>query len=263
MDESKLQVIPFADYNAARDEYLTSGAYREFLASPLVYHQRDFGVLPPKASSAFGFGRAFHEYLDGGKDGMLRAGYVVSDPPTNQKTGAPFGADTKAAAEWRASLTGEPVTTADMAAIRAMAANVNAHPVVRDLYEQADAHYSERTIRAEIAGVACQCRPDVLLRNGGTLTLLDWKTTSDIEWFAADARKYGYGTQMDFYAAVMQAAGLDAGDAYLVACESVAPYRVGVWKYSIMPGVRENVARLADCRARNVWPSGYEQLRLL
>jgi hypothetical protein len=56
---------------------------------------------------------------------------------------------------------------------------------------------------------------------------------------------------------------------YLIAVEKKQPFRCGVWRVSddcLAAARRDNEAaieRLTSCRSENVWPTGYEAVRLL
>ena len=56
---------------------------------------------------------------------------------------------------------------------------------------------------------------------------------------------------------------------YLVAADKKEPFRCGVWRVSddtLAIAQRENEAairRLAACRERDHWPTGYEEVRML
>ena len=88
-------------------------------------------------------------------------------------------------------------------------------------------------------------------------------------YFEADARRYGYVHQVAFYQAVLsQVIGL-AMPVHFVAVEKKQPFRTGVWKVHeevLAQARRENeaaIGRLRECMATDIWPSGYEECRLV
>ena len=56
---------------------------------------------------------------------------------------------------------------------------------------------------------------------------------------------------------------------YIIAVEKKAPYRVGVWKLAaeaLDDAKADNeraLSLLRECRCQNVWPTGYEEMRVL
>jgi len=64
----------------------------------------------------------------------------------------------------------------------------------------------------------------------------------------------------------MRTTGEDA-PVHVIAVEKKPPYRCGVWRMSaqtLAVARRENeaaIARLGECESRNLWPTGYEEVR--
>ena len=78
-----------------------------------------------------------------------------------------------------------------------------------------------------------------------------------------------YPEQLAFYREVFKAAsGGVAPDTYIIGIEKREPYRCGVWK--LTDGLLDQSAAtnqmamslLKECRRRNEWPTGYEELRV-
>ena len=83
-----------------------------------------------------------------------------------------------------------------------------------------------------------------------------------------DARSYGYAHQMAFYRAVLaQVIGISL-PVHLVCVEKKEPFRCGVWRMGmdvlgITQGENEEaIARLKTCRERDLWLTGYEEVRI-
>ena len=148
--------------------------------------------------------------------------------------------------------------------IEQMAAGVAMNDAAVDLLLYGRA---EGVVRADYCGVPSQIRIDWLHPHRG---IVDLKTCDDLTWFEADARRYGYHRQMAFYRAVL-AQALDGllVPVYFVAAEKKEPFRCGVWRVSddtLAIARNENEAairRLAACRQRDLWPTGYEEVRVL
>jgi hypothetical protein len=101
------------------------------------------------------------------------------------------------------------------------------------------------------------------------LGLIDLKTCDDLTWFESDARRFSYVYQLAFYRAVLCEASKIKYPVHIIAVEKKEPFRCGVWRISSEAldfAEMENKAaieRLKKCRAENVWPTGYEEVRII
>lgn len=246
-------------YQTHRKDHLTSHALADFRSCPQFYKRKQFGLIPESDSSAFLLGRAVHVLTLEGCD-EYRHRFAFGGP-INEKTGKPYGKDTKAFAEW-AIACGKPALSNEQAdLVERMAESVHLHPVASRLLGKGVA---EGVIRQQYAGISCQCRLDWVHPELG---LVDLKTCDDLTWFESDARRYGYAFQMAFYHAMLrQAAGVSV-PVHLIGVEKREPFRCGVWIMSeqvLQHAEQENLAamhRLEICNRDNVWPTGYEDLR--
>jgi hypothetical protein len=247
-------------YHAQAGRYLTSHQLADFRKSPLLYHHKRIGLVPDEDRPAYLVGRAAHTLILEGRQ-RFDEEYAVGGP-INPKTRSVFGANTKAFAEW-AQTQGKPVLTHEQFDLcLRMHLGVARSDLAMQLLSEGVA---EGVVRSEYGGTDCQIRLDWLHPDRG---IVDLKTCDDLAYFESDARRFGYAYQMAFYRAVLaQVMGLNV-PVHLIAIEKKPPYRCGVWQVS--PEVlgitqRENeqaIERLITCQARNVWPSGYEQLRV-
>lgn len=98
--------IPADEYHAdARaGKYLSSHLLADFRRSPILYRKKTTGEIAPSDSPALALGRAAHTLILEGRAAFDEQ-YIVSDGPTNPKTGEHFGRITKAYAEWAAAQT--------------------------------------------------------------------------------------------------------------------------------------------------------------
>ena len=270
---------PSTEYHAKRDRFLSSHQLLDFMRCPWLHHKKSVGLIKDTDSASYLVGRAAHVRILEGRD-AYEAEFALGGP-INEKTGKPFGAGTKAFAEW-AEAQGKPVLSQDQVdLVEQMAAGVgmNDEAVALLLYGRA-----EGVARAEYCGTPCQIRIDWLHPHRG---IVDLKTCDDLTWFEADARRYGYHRQMAFYRAVLALAAGDYCDheevamervkgngaervpVHLIAVEKKEPYRCGVWKVSeetLNQAQRENEAairRLLACRESGEWPTGFEEIRVL
>ena len=266
---------PAEAYHAKRDRYLSSHQLLDFMKSPWLHRKKTVGLIKDADSASYLVGRAAHVRILEGNE-AYEASFALGGP-INEKTGKPFGAGTKAFAEW-AEAQGKPVLSQEQVEqVEQMAAGVgmNDEAVALLLFGRA-----EGVARAEYCGTPCQIRIDWLHPHRG---IVDFKTCDDLTWFEADARRYGYHRQMAFYRAVLTQAMankpadcVERGDAaagpvpvHLIAVEKKEPFRCGVWRVSdetLAQAQRENEAairRWLACRESGEWPTGFEEIRVL
>jgi hypothetical protein len=265
--------IPADEYHAAtkRNEYTTSHRLHLFRKCPALYKKTIDGEIVEGDTAAFALGRATHTYIIEGAE-KFAAENIVSDGPTNEKTGKPYGKLTKAYMEWATNQTKPVVSSEDFELIEKMNEAVHAHRIAADLLA---AGFAEGTIRTEWDGVPIQARLDWF--DPEREILLDLKTCADIDRFQFDMRDHGYVAQLAFYANALELAGgpkLIRLMAYIVAVEKKEPYRVAV--YHIAPSTLEDahlqhmgsefwrndntamIAELKECRRTGVWPTRFE-----
>ncbi len=127
---------------------------------------------------------------------------------------------------------------------------------------------AEGVVRASYGGVPCQARIDWVNPVDGR-GIVDLKSCDDLDRFEADAERFGYAHQLAFYRElVVEAAGVEL-ECHLVAVEKREPYRCGVWQLSrrlVDQAADENadaIERLKRCRETDVWPTGFESMRLM
>ena len=125
---------------------------------------------------------------------------------------------------------------------------------------------AEGVIRTEYCGVPCQIRMDWFSPKHG---LIDLKTCDSLKWFESDCRRYSYVFQLAFYRAVIrQATGKDV-PVHIIAVEKNEPFSAGVWKLTdevLDLAEHANEAaleRYRNCRSTGIWPTGYEEVRLI
>ncbi len=244
--------------NAKRN--LTSHQLADYRRCPLLHHKKQLGLIEDEDRPAYLVGRAAHTLILEGRD-AFEAQYAVGGP-VNPKTGQLYGSNTKAFAQWAAEQ-GKPVLTlGQFDTIENMAESVEQHELAQSLLSDG---IPEGVVRAEYCGLPCQIRMDSFDPHQGIVEL---KTCDDLDWFEADARRYGYVYQVAFYQAVLsQVIGLYE-PVYLLGVEKKEPFRCGVWKVHedvLAQARRENetaIERLRECMAADTWPSGYEESRV-
>jgi len=256
--------VPAAEYHAAsrRGEYMSSHLLADFRESPALYRKKIDGEVADSVSPALALGRAAHCFILEGRmafDGQ----YIVSDGPTNPKTGEPYGKSTKTYSDWLAEQTREIVSCRDYGFIMKLQKSVWLHDAASTLLDKGQA---EGVLRTEYGGVPCQVRLDWLSPEHG---LVDLKTCDCLKWFENDCRRFGYVFQLAFYRAVIREATGETVPVHLVAVEKNEPYSTGVWQLSdevLTQAEQINEAalfRYRQCLEADEWPTGYESIRII
>ena len=255
---------PAEAYHAQAGKYLSSHLLATFRECPLTYQWMVSGRMPDRDRPAYLVGRALHALALEGRE-AYQAAYAVGGP-LNPKTGKPYGADTNAFRDYAAGL-GKDVLSNDQAdLVEHMAASLKGHSFIRELLVTG---YAERVVRCQHRGIPCQARFD-WVSTLPHLAIIDLKTTDNLTWFEADARRFQYAHQMAFYRSVLaQALSVEvlAVAVHLIAVEKQPPYRCGLWRMGqecLAIAQAENEAameRLLVCRQTGQWVTGYESVR--
>jgi hypothetical protein len=252
---------PADEYHAKAIDHLSSHQLLDFMKCPYLHHKKRTGQIEEKESTSYLIGRAAHVRILEGRT-EYESQFAMGGP-INPTTGKPYGSLTKKFAEWKEKQ-GKPVLTFEQTElVEQMACGVAIHDTAVDLISYGIA---EGVIRADYCGVPCQIRLDWLNPNRG---IVDFKTCDDLTWFEADARRYRYANQMGFYQAVLKEAIGEYVPVHLIAIEKKQPHRCGVWCVSddcLAMARRDNedaIERLKFCRKKGIWPTGYEEIRLL
>jgi len=247
-------------YHAQAKNYLTSHQLADFRRSPLLYRKKKLGLIEDEDRPAYLVGRALHTLVIEGPQAFEEQ-YAVGGP-INPKTGEIYGANTKAFTEWSAAQGKPTLTLQQQELIIRMAGAVHGHTIANNLLSDG---IPEGVVRAEYCQVPCQIRMDWFDPRRGIVEL---KTCDDLDWFEADARRYGYVNQVAFYQGVLAEALGVHQQVYFVAVEKKEPFRCGVWLMhaQLLARIRsENQAAIEQLKrymALDVWPTGYEELRI-
>lgn len=276
-------------YRARRNQFTTSHALGDFRRCPLLHRQKAAGLIAETIGEHYAIGAAAHCLILEGR-AAFESQYIVGGP-INDKTGRPYGDETKAFRTWAEQQTKRVISDDAYALCCHLNAAVHAHPVAAKLLARGT---PEAVVRASYAGVECQIRMDWFDEAAG---IVDLKTCQDIDRFASagslytdgfddrdeyigplapdcDCARYGYLHQLAFYRAVLnRAAGLAANHprwpCHLIAVEKAEPYRCGVYRLDdrrLASAERDNedaLKRLAECRRSGLWPTGFERVRYL
>lgn len=204
---------------------------------------------------AFDFGRAAHSLLLG-ETGFFKQFAVRPEAFKDYRT--------KAAQEWRDSTRAEgltPLTSDDLAAIKAIAANLDAHPLARDLLR---GHIEQSLVFKDgPTGVWLKSRPDVLPIADGVVA--DLKTTTDAspEAVQRTIMSFAYPMQGALVGmALKELLDVSMTAFALVFVEKSSPWAVNVveidldWIGYAHRQLRRSINTFAECVSKNEWP-GY------
>ncbi len=261
IDLGVLSAEPADEYHAKADEYLSSHQLLDFMKCPWLYRKKRLGLLADEDTPALLVGRVAHVRILEGRDAYISE--FAFGGPINPKTNKPFGANTKAYAEWAAAQNKPVISHANADLIEQMASGVGMNDAAVDLLLYGR---SEGVIRTTYCDTPSQVRLDWLHPHRG---IVDLKTTADLTWFENDARRRRYANQLAFYQAVLAEVTGELVPVYLVAVEKTEPFRCGVWRVSdntLAIARQENEAAIQ--RLRRAWeidafPTGYEDIRIL
>jgi len=236
---------------------ISSSGLRTIEAKTPAHYYSDSYLNPNRApreeKAAFDFGQAAHFLL-------------LSQPEFNKhfviRPDVFDSYRTKAAQEWRDSARAEgliPLVPEDLTVIKAIAENLDAHPLARDLLRGK----VERSLIFQDAatGVWLKSRPDTIPGDG---IVADLKTTTDA---SSDAVRrtildWGYAMQGALVGKAMKAVmGIEMTTFALVFVEKTPPYAVNVvevdaeWLGYAKLQLRRAINTFADCLKANEWPS--------
>ena len=259
MSLEKIIQESFEEYRAKSKENLSSHQLADFRKCPALYLKKKMGLIDDEDRPAFQIGRAVHTMVLEGGDVFERT-YAIGGP-INPRTGKSFGPTSQAYQEWAAQQ-GKPVLAQEQFELTALiSASVRNHTEARKLLADG---IPEGVIRCEFQGLPCQTRMDFFNPEAG---LIDLKTCDDLNYFEAEARRFGYTYQLAFYRAILRQVTGRNYPVHLIAVEKKEPFRCGVWlisETSLNACEIENtsaIERLKECQATHIWPTGYETPR--
>ena len=254
-------IEPADFYHSQRSKYLSSHQLINFMKCPLLYHKKLNGQIEDTDSNAYLTGRAAHVQILEGRE-VYQQEFAMGGP-INPTTGKPYGSLTKTFADWRKKQSRPVLTFNQMDLVDQMATAVALNDRAVELIA---CGIAEGVVREDYCDLPCQIRLDWFNPHRG---IVDLKTCDDLSWFEADARRYKYPNQMAFYQAVLKEAIGNYVPVHLIAVEKKQPFRCGLWRVSddcLAMARQDNEAaidRLKSCHNKGIWPTGYEEVRLL
>lgn len=226
----------------------------EIRKSPL--HYKYAVEHPEEPTEALRFGIAAHKYI---LEPETFWNDYIEVPKIDRRTKAGKEAYAELIASGK-----EPITEADMDAIRAMSEAIKANPTAAALIINGAHEVTFQWTEAE-TGEPCKCRVDCLTEYDGVPYIVDYKTTTSCEdgAFERACRAYGYKLQVAMYTDGVFASELEKRWFAFVAQEKKPPYAVRVYFCDDgfveegMETFRKFIGIYHKCRVNNYWP-GYE-----
>ena len=257
-------------YHSNAGKYLSSHLLMAFMKCPYTYNEMVLGRYYRPDTPYFMFGRALHCLVLEGREEFDRR--FATDEPINLSTGKPYGPTSNRWKAWADAQKeiGKEVFPGDMKnLLDNMARSVLEHHKAMEVL--VNAPYREKVIRCNYLGLPCQIRMDALgVELENQVGLVDFKTCDSLDRIAYAAKDYNYFTQMAFYRAIIREAGLQIPEPiFMIAIEKNYPYRTGVWQFApaLVDEAEEDnilaIERLKECIKTDIWPTGYEDIRLL
>jgi hypothetical protein len=169
------------------------------------------GILPAYDSPAFQVGRLAHMMI---LEPDRFAEQVVTQGPINDKTGKPFGRETKAFQEWQNANPGLTVVDPWL--------HLALDRMPQQVADLLTGGVAEASVFADLAcGLRVKCRPDYLR---GT-SIVDLKTCADVDDAERNIRSYSYWFSHAWYRMVMREATQKPHDMRFIFVEKAAPHR--------------------------------------
>lgn len=249
-------------YHSKSADNLSSHQLTDYIKSPIGYwyrRQKERVDLP-----AFALGRAVHQYVLEGAD-VFHTNYITGGP-INDKTGLPYGKQTKKYADWLAeqeSAGKQGISDDDYQIVKTCQEQISAHQIASGLLAEG---WPEAVVRTDYCATRCQIRIDWFNPNSG---LVDLKTCRNIERFEYDFRDFLYANQLAFYREVFNAHFGDRPKCWIIAAEVNEPYRVGVYQISdgtLGEAAKQNesfIPKYLESKRTGVYPTNYESLRVI
>jgi hypothetical protein len=204
------------EYHAVKA--LSSHQLMDLYKSPELWKHKQ--SHPFEATDSMDFGSLVHCLILNPQD--FEAEFIVS-PKLDKRTKE----GKAAAAEFEASANGRIVVSVDqLEKAQAMRDRVLISPTASELLEKAQTR--ELPMYYEFRGHKAKMKPDAF----GPDIILDYKTTSSLDGFKYDFKKYNYDLQAAWYRrgdSVFHNS-MKKKDFYIIAQETVAPFQVDVFK---------------------------------
>ena len=93
--------------------------------------------------------------------------------------------------------------------------------------------------------------------------LVDLKTCDTLRWFESDCHRYGYIQQLAFYRAILRIVTGKNFPVHIIAVEKNEPFSTDELLDLAELSNKSALERFRACCISGVWPTGYEDLRII
>lgn len=213
------------DYDNTRPDFFSSHDALAFVKNPKLWAWQK--TQQPAETGAMRVGRAFHELVLRGRDSFHQK-FPILTGPKNPRTGLLYGLETAAFAKWKEQEdVGENfVLEEEYDSLCHMALQIENYQPCIDLFSKQEA-FTELMVQPNKNMYELPVRGRLDYVSTDFTTLVDLKTTTDLEQFERQAVSFGYYYQIAFYAMLLQKKPTDC---YFVAVEKQPPHRVGAFR---------------------------------
>lgn len=254
-----------ADYHA---HPAISKSHLDLIArSPLHYWARyiDPNRVAPEPSPQMRLGTALHTHVLE----LSRWDQEIAVAPGDINRRTKEGREQWAAFE--AASASKTVITADEAdQVMAMGRAVMRHPAAAMLLGLPGKAETTHMWTDAATGLQCKCRPDWFTDDGAIVVDLKTTKSAKVQDFKRSVADYRYYVQAAWYLHGLEQSTGKRPEQFIFLCvESSAPYATAVYAADAEMVERghqqamRDLARLAECRAANHWPSHSDQIEML
>jgi hypothetical protein len=225
---------------------------KDMLESPRKYQLKHILKREPYESDALRFGRIAHMAL---LEPDKLIGKFVVKPKIDRRTNVGKAAH----AEWVAKLAPDAIvmTEDESQDLLGMIESVKEHKRTSSLLKRGKPEVSGYWTHE--TGQVCRVRPDFLIDDANGFTIVDVKTTRNLDRFYLDAIEYDYPLQAAFYADGIEAITRKPVIFVFLAIEKSAPYEIGLFVAD--ESVREcgkiayteALIKLSECKTTNTY----------
>lgn len=243
---------------------ITPRDFVTFLRCPLEFKLQKEGLMPRTRSNMSAIRRGVMLHALDLQD-RFDAEFAIGGP-INEKTGKPFGVDTKAYSLWLAEQN------------KMFALDLDTHAKVIDMAgqvkERVSAWVDGPGVSKDVTfeNGKCVSRVDGVCphSSGEGFVMLNVAVTDDLDGFEWEARRAKQHYRTAFATKCLGTPpGVYMGTACLVVVETRQPHRVGIWNlegrqlFDMVAAVDETLYEIQICTEKDNWPTGYEEPRTL
>jgi hypothetical protein len=248
-----------ADYKAKSREYITPQDFVAFVKCPYEFKLQREGLVTRPRSAHSALRRAVALMAFGLQD-RLDQEFAVGGP-INEKTGKPYGLNTKAYAYWLAKQNKQYSLDAD-----GYSRALDMSGIVRERMASMFVGGKDVTLRTTDM---CHSRVDCVSKIGSSVEITQILVCDNLDDFGWDIKKFNIPLRAAFMAYCAKTYDTASISIYFIVVENRPVLRCGVWGMSSeeineqFTAVNSHLRWMKECQTANHWPTGYEQPRNL